>query len=75
VDRWIESAGPESVHWFIPTTLYAMFGAHARALEWMERGYEERSTLLAFAMADPVFDDLRSDPGFKDIVRRVGVPE
>ncbi len=75
VDGWIESAGPESVHWYIPTTLYAMFGAHARALEWMERGYEERSTLLAFALADPVFDALRSDPGFKDIVRRIGVPE
>ena len=75
VDGWIEAAGPESVHWFVPTTLYAMFGAHARALEWMERGYEERSTLLAFATADPVFDALRSDPGFKDIVRRIGVPE
>jgi TolB-like protein len=75
VDGWIESAGPESVHWFVPTTLYAMFGAHARALAWMERGYEERSTLLAFAMADPVFDDLRSDPGFKDIALRIGVPE
>ncbi|UCG88558.1 MAG: protein kinase [Gemmatimonadota bacterium] len=74
VDGWIESAGQESIHWFIATTLYAIFGAHARALKWMERGYQERSTLLAFALADPVFDDLRSDPGFRDIVQRIGVP-
>jgi tetratricopeptide (TPR) repeat protein len=75
VDRWVESAGRETVHWFVVTTLYTMFGAHARALEWMERGYEEHSTLLAFATADPVFDDLRSDPKFKDILRRIGVPQ
>jgi len=75
VDRWIEVAGRESVHWYVVATLYAMFGAHARAVEWMEQGYEERSTLLAFVTADPVFDALRSHPGFIDIVRRIGVPE
>ena len=74
LDRWIEAAGRESVHWYVVATLYAIFGAHDRAVEWMERGYEERSTLLAFVSADPVFDALRSHPGFSDIVRRIGVP-
>ncbi len=72
---WIEAAGPESMHWFIPATLFAVFGASERSLEWLERGYEERSTLLAFATADPVFDGLRSHPGFTDLVRRIGVPQ
>jgi serine/threonine-protein kinase len=72
---WIEAAGPESMHWFVPATLFAVFGAGERSLEWLERGYEERSTLLAFATADPVFDGLRSNPSFTDLIRRIGVPE
>ena len=43
-----------------------------QAMKWLERGYEERfnpSVLLR-----PGFDPLRSDPRFKDLLRRVGIP-
>ncbi len=44
------------------------------ALAWLEKAYEERSPRMIELGLDPVFDSLRSDPRFVDLVRRVGIP-
>ena len=43
------------------------------ALGWLEKACEERSSLLVFLKVWPMFDSLRSEPRFKEIVRRVGL--
>ena len=43
-------------------------------LRWLEAADEGRTGLLVYARVDSVFDELRSDPKFQDIVRRVGIP-
>ena len=43
-----------------------------QALLWLERDFEERSLFPPFYWIDPVFDDLRDDPRFEALVRRVG---
>jgi TolB-like protein/Tfp pilus assembly protein PilF len=43
------------------------------ALSWLEKGYAERSQALTFLKIDPVYDPLRSDPRFVDLLRRVGL--
>ena len=69
---------------------YALFGAPAkarqilsmlterserdRAFEWLERAYQERSTVLAYLRLDPRLAPLRSDPRYADLVRRLGFP-
>jgi TolB-like protein/DNA-binding winged helix-turn-helix (wHTH) protein/Flp pilus assembly protein TadD len=52
--------------------IYASLGDTDQAMNWLEKGYEERfnpSVLLR-----PGFDPLRSDPRFEDLVRRIGLP-
>jgi TolB-like protein len=46
-----------------------------QAFKWLERAYEERSfSMLMSLKAEPRLDTLRSDPRFRDLLRRVGLP-
>jgi tetratricopeptide (TPR) repeat protein len=54
---------------------YARAGEKDQALTWLQRDYEERGDdQVLTLLADPVWDPLHSDPKFKDLVRRVGLP-
>jgi Flp pilus assembly protein TadD len=52
--------------------VYAALGDKARAYEWLETACEERSYIQLLALI-PVFDSLRSDPPFADMLRRIGL--
>ena len=41
------------------------------ALKWLQKAYQDRYAWLVFLKVDPIFDSLRSDPKFRDLVRRV----
>jgi len=52
--------------------IYVGLGDNARAMIWLNKAYQARfnpSILLR-----PVFDPLRADPRFQDLLRRIGVP-
>jgi serine/threonine-protein kinase len=44
-------------------------------LRWLEKAYQGRVGLLVYAKVDSVWDDLRPDPRFQDIVKRIGIPQ
>jgi serine/threonine protein kinase/tetratricopeptide (TPR) repeat protein len=50
-------------------------GENDRALEYLEKSYEEHSHWLIYLHLDPSMDALRSNPGFHDLLRRVGLPD
>jgi TolB-like protein/DNA-binding winged helix-turn-helix (wHTH) protein/Tfp pilus assembly protein PilF len=53
-------------------TIYASLGDKDQAMNWLEKAYEERFN--PGVLMRPGFDPLRSDPRFKDLVRRIGFP-
>jgi tetratricopeptide (TPR) repeat protein len=64
---------------YIPPTyfgmLYAGLGDKDRALEWLEKAFEERADLLTWLNVEPMMDDVRSDPRFQDLIRRIGLTQ
>jgi TolB-like protein/DNA-binding winged helix-turn-helix (wHTH) protein/Flp pilus assembly protein TadD len=46
-----------------------------QAFVWMEKAFQERSNFIAYLKVVPIVDTLRSDARFKDLVRRVGLPQ
>jgi serine/threonine protein kinase/tetratricopeptide (TPR) repeat protein len=55
--------------------IYAALGDKEHAFEWLEKGYAGRSDHLTLLKTDCMFDSLRSDQRFSDLVRRVGLPQ
>jgi TolB-like protein len=49
-------------------------GETDRVMEWLEKAFKERSSWMVWLKAEPVFDNLRSDPRFQRIVQDVGLP-
>jgi TolB-like protein/Flp pilus assembly protein TadD len=70
-----EIAGHRYVSAYSVAMVYAGLGEKDQALNWLEKGYQERATKMAFLKIDPFFDNLRSDPRFIALVRRVGVSQ
>ncbi len=50
--------------------MYAGLGEKDQAIAWLEKAYQER-TIFVFIKVDPSFDNLRSDPRFQDLLRRM----
>jgi eukaryotic-like serine/threonine-protein kinase len=49
-------------------------GEFDRAMEYLEKSYQEHSHWLIYLHIDPSLDALRPNPQFQDILRRVGLP-
>jgi len=53
----------------------ARVGERDCAFEWLEKGFQDRSDLMVTLNADPVFDGIRTDRRFQDLIRRVGLSQ
>jgi len=55
--------------------LYADLGEKDQALRWLDIAYKEHDWLLEGLKTDFLFDPIRSDPRFAELVRKVGLPQ
>ncbi len=53
--------------------IYIGLNEKDKAFEWMDKAYNERSPQLIYLKVEPKFDDLRSDPRFTNLLRRIGL--
>jgi len=54
---------------------YLGVGDNEAALESLEKAYAERSNLLTALKVEPVYDPLRDDPRFQELLSRVGLAQ
>ncbi|MBI3650415.1 MAG: winged helix-turn-helix domain-containing protein [Acidobacteria bacterium] len=52
--------------------IYNGLGERDQTLAWLERGFEERNVRMTFLKVEPKWNNLRADPRFQDLLRRIG---
>ncbi|HYB04221.1 MAG TPA: tetratricopeptide repeat protein, partial [Nitrososphaerales archaeon] len=56
--------------------VYVSLGEKDKAMEWLEKAFERHSGYLAWGLnADASFDNLRSDPKFQALRKKIGFPD
>jgi TolB-like protein len=55
--------------------VYAGLGEKDKVFEWLEKDFQKRSTSLVELRMEVPFASLRDDPRFKDLLRRMNLPQ
>jgi TolB-like protein/DNA-binding winged helix-turn-helix (wHTH) protein/Tfp pilus assembly protein PilF len=62
---------PVAAHHF--ALIYLGLGEKDNALGWLEKARQQRSPMMAWLKVDPRFDNVRPDPRFQAMMRKVGL--
>jgi eukaryotic-like serine/threonine-protein kinase len=54
---------------------YFRVGNKEKAIEWLEKSYEEKDPEITLVKYDPAFQGLRGDPRFSALLKRIGLPD
>ena len=74
LDDLTELAKQKYVASYFFAGIHIGLGEDDRAIEYLEKSYEEHSHWLIYLHLDPSMDGLRSNPRFQELLRRVGLP-
>lgn len=53
--------------------LFAAMGNKDMAMHYLEQGYREHTAQLVRLQVNPAYDDMRTDPRFRDLIHRIGL--
>jgi serine/threonine-protein kinase len=77
--RVLQRLAEASTQRYTPSFAFAVvhlgLGEHDQALTWLEKAYEERFARLSYLRREAIWDPLRQDPRFQDLLRRINLPE
>ena len=74
LERALELSHGKTVSSGAVALTYAALGDKDKAFLWLEKAYAENSSFMTSLKFWSVFDPLRSDPRFADLLNRVGLP-
>jgi len=71
LERWNRQSSLDAAPLF--AAAYTCMNNNDEALARLQKAYEEHSSALTSLKVDPIYDPLRGDPRFQDLLRRVGL--
>jgi eukaryotic-like serine/threonine-protein kinase len=75
LESWLEGLKEVSKHEYVSSytiaEAYMRMGDKAHAIDWLEKAYEEHDSGLVSLGVEPMFDPIRSDTRFQEILRRM----
>ncbi|NJM52526.1 MAG: tetratricopeptide repeat protein [Blastocatellia bacterium] len=69
-----------AVNWYATTILHIRLGERQKAIESLNRAvearlpYETMNFSFPFIAFDPTFDEIRNEPGFREVLQKVNLP-
>jgi TolB-like protein/DNA-binding winged helix-turn-helix (wHTH) protein/Tfp pilus assembly protein PilF len=76
IKKFIENsidATQNSNNHYISAKQYAFLGEKEKALDFLEKANQGGGFLAAFIKADPIFDNLRDEPRYQEILRKINL--
>jgi tetratricopeptide (TPR) repeat protein len=73
LNKLTELGARQYVPAFFFAKVYIGLGDFDQAFEFLGKAYDERYGLLGYLKVEPIFDPLRNDPRFSELLRRVGL--
>ncbi len=56
-------------------TLYTRAGMNKEAIDWLEKAYQNHDGNMPYISMDPIFDPLRNEHRFQDLLQRMKLPK
>jgi eukaryotic-like serine/threonine-protein kinase len=75
IDELIQSSKSGNVSPFYIAEVHSTLGERDQAFEWLEKAYQSRDDELGWILINPSLDNIRSDPRYADLLRRMGLPQ
>ena len=54
-------------------TIYLGLGEKEKALDWLEKAYEEQDSACWYLKIDQIYDSIRNEPRFQAILKKIGL--
>jgi eukaryotic-like serine/threonine-protein kinase len=69
----IDKHGSESAYQI--AEVYAYRGEGDKAVEWLDRAYQQHDSGVTFIKSDGLFKGLRQNPGYIELLKKMGLPQ
>lgn len=75
LNRLLKLSGERFVPPYHLALIYNGLGEKDETFAWLERAYQEHDPKMAFLKVEPKWNNLRGEPRFQDLMRRMGLPQ
>jgi len=73
LDRLLALSQKAPINAGLIALIYAGLGEREETLTWLEKAYEQHSPMMTWLKVDARFDNVRDEPRFQELMRRVGL--